>query len=294
LGTSSNGGLADNYNALSTANSSVSVTRRTLTATGNSNTVTYDGVTHSISGFSVLGLQGSDVPSDLSTIVATGASGLNAGTYTNQVSAGTEANYTVNTVNGSLVIDRRDISITGLTAADKAYDGNTSANITGASFDNVVAGDTLGLSGTGAFSDVAAGNNKTVTVYGVHLLGTDAANYRLAATSLTTFASIFALPTPTPQPQPGPTPAPAPAPAPGPTPSPGPFISVINPSLPNGGGGASSADAGSMAASLDNPFQLSTDTQGQCRLDNLDACGCDTAYPEPDLDICYQRFVSTP
>jgi hypothetical protein len=49
-----------------------------------------------------------------------------------------------------------------------------------------------------------------------------------------------------------------------------------------------------MTASLDNPFQLSTDDPGQCRVDNLEACGCDTTGPEPDLDICYQRFVSAP
>jgi hypothetical protein len=81
---------------------------------------------------------------------------------------------------------------------------------------------------------------------------------------------------------------------------PSPLIPVINPRLPNGGdggfafGGASAANGGGMAASLDNPFQLSTDDPGQCRADNLEACGCDTTGPEPDLDICYQRFVGMP
>jgi hypothetical protein len=304
LDASSNGGLADNYNAISATNSNTSVTRRTVTATGNSNTVTYDGVTHNISGFSVLGLQGSDVPSDLSTIVATGASGLNAGTYTNLVSAGTEANYTVNTVNGSLVIDRRDVSITGLTAADKAYDGNTSATITGGSFDNLVSGETLGLSGTGAFSSAAAGNNKTVTVTDAAALNQNNAiglwqNYRLLSTGpMTALASITGSSgnnnnnnnSNQPGPDSGnPTAALVPSSrAPGMT-YPPVEPTQLRPSLTWATRSPSPLEQTVIAVAANNPFMLSSGEPESTANDFNLVLACDNTGPEDGLKLCYER-----
>jgi hypothetical protein len=196
--------------------------------------------------------------------------------------------------NGFLTVEPLTVNPT-LSASDKTFDGNTSVTLSTSI--SGLSGDTLDFDQVSAsFDSASVGQDKTVTLYGVQLLGTDAANYRLASPTLTTLASILALPTPAPEPNPEPEPNPGPTPEP----KPSPFIPVINPSLPNGGGGgfgfggASPVDGGGMAASLDNPFQLSTDDPGQCRADNLEACGCDSTYPEPDLDICYQRFVSMP
>jgi hypothetical protein len=268
--------------------------------------VTYDGVAHSISGFTVLGLQGSDAASDLSTIVATGASGLNADTYINQVSAGTEANYTVNTVNGSLVIDRRDISITGITAADKAFDGNTSASITGASFDHVVAGETLGLSGTAEFSDSAVGNNKTVTVADVTTLTQSNAsglwqNYRLLSTGpMTALANISAAPSnsnsnSSNQPRPGvgvSVNAPElPAPR-----SRAPRLSIppveptqLRPSFTWVTRSPSPLAQTVIAVAPNNPFKLSSGEPGAAANDFAQFSACDNTGPENGLKLCYER-----
>jgi hypothetical protein len=193
LGASSNGGLADNYNAISATGSAITLTRIGASLTATAANFTYNGLTQQQSYTSSI-LAG-DVIS-----VSGLASVANAGTYTSAVSvSGLDAgNYTFSLTNADLVIDRRDISITGLTAANKAFDGNTSATITGGSFDNLVAGESLGLSGTGAFSDAAAGDNKTVTVPNVAALTQNNGiglwqNYRLLSTGpMTALASITA------------------------------------------------------------------------------------------------------
>jgi hypothetical protein len=117
----------------------------------------------------------------------------------------------VTVTQAQLRIARRDITLTSLTAADKTFDGNAVASINGASFGNLVAGQTLGLSGAGAFNDAQVGNNKTVTVTEVADLtqtnGTGGGrwqNYNLTTSgSFTTLASIqAAAPTPGPGPNP--------------------------------------------------------------------------------------------
>jgi hypothetical protein len=184
------------------------------------------------------------------------------------------------TIGGVLTVEPLTINPT-LLASNKTYDGNTSVSLRTSIAG--LSGDSLGFDHVSAsFDNANVGNNKTVTLFGVRLFGSDAANYRLASYSLNTFANILALSTPTSEPATNTSP----------------FIPVINPNPSSGGGfgfnEASPANDGDMAASLDNPFELSTDDPGQCRVDNLEACGCDTTGPEPDLDICYQRFVSMP
>ncbi|HVI56281.1 MAG TPA: YDG domain-containing protein [Luteibacter sp.] len=72
----------------------------------------------------------------------------------------------------------------GITANDKAYDGNTSATTQGV-LSGVLAGDSVSLSTVGAFSDRNVGNGKTVNVTGM-LGGDDAGNYILSWNPTTT------------------------------------------------------------------------------------------------------------
>ncbi len=90
----------------------------------------------------------------------------------------------------------RYITVSGITAADKTYDGNTNAsvNTTGAVIDNMVENDDLAVSATGKFTSADAGNNKTVNLV-VTLTGADAGNYDFTEESQTAAkASIIALP----------------------------------------------------------------------------------------------------
>ena len=77
-------GTDGNYN-LSFVDGSMLINKAALTATGNSTSVTYNGANQTVSGFTVSGLQGSDTVASLSSVVASGATGKNAGSYTNTV-----------------------------------------------------------------------------------------------------------------------------------------------------------------------------------------------------------------
>src|SRR6516164_5886226 len=95
------------------------------------------------------------------------------------------ANYTANTTaTAAADITARSLSVTA-TGINKAYDGTTSAtvNLT----DNRLAGDSFTTSFTSAsFVNKNVGAAKTVSVSGISLSGTDAANYAANATATAT------------------------------------------------------------------------------------------------------------
>lgn len=77
------------------------------------------------------------------------------------------------------------------TAMDKTYDTTTNATTT-TTLGGVITGDSVSVSGNGAFTDKNAGTNKTVTVNTIALSGTDAGNYVLNDMTDTTTATINA------------------------------------------------------------------------------------------------------
>ncbi|BBI99571.1 hypothetical protein FGKAn22_12640 [Ferrigenium kumadai] len=84
-------------------------------------------------------------------------------------------------------------AVTGITAANKVYDGTAGAtlNTAAAGFTGMIAGDLLSVTGaTGAFIDKNAAISKTVTISGIALAGIDAGNYTLGSTSASTVADI--------------------------------------------------------------------------------------------------------
>ena len=79
------------------------------------------------------------------------------------------------------------------TAKDRAYDGTTDAEIDTRTLDGVVGDDAVALDGgTATFDDAHVGTGKAVTGTGFALAGDDAPNYTLAASTLTTTATITA------------------------------------------------------------------------------------------------------
>lgn len=89
--------------------------------------------------------------------------------------------------NATANIEQR-VLVATVTVADKTYDGNTAAAVSGYSFDNLVSGETVALiNGTANFTDKNAGDNKTVVFANWAL---DDANYKLAAQPANTTANI--------------------------------------------------------------------------------------------------------
>jgi len=103
-------------------------------------------------------------------------------------------NYVVTTHSASGTITAKPLTVTGITAASKPWDGNTSAtlNTSGAALNGVVSGDSVGLdtsAAVGTYSSSAVGT-WTVQVSGLALTGADKTNYSLVQP--TTTASIGA------------------------------------------------------------------------------------------------------
>ena len=106
--------------------------------------------------------------------------------------AGETETYAPATADFELTINPKDVTITGLSASDKTYDGSTTAVVTGtAVVSGALDGDTVTVTaGTAAFADANAGAGKTVTFSGYSLSGADAANYNLTAQPADVTANI--------------------------------------------------------------------------------------------------------
>ena len=91
-------------------------------------------------------------------------------------------------------IARASITVSGLTAQNRTYDGTTAATVvtSGATLSGFISGDSLSVSATGTFDTRNAGTGKTVTISDLALQGGDAGNYVLAPTGqqATTTADI--------------------------------------------------------------------------------------------------------
>lgn len=92
-------------------------------------------------------------------------------------------NYAFSAVAESFAITPRAVTVSGITAADKTYNGSADAvlDVSGAVISGKAEGDELTVSADGTFDSKDVGTDKTVRISGLTLGGTSAGNYRLAA-----------------------------------------------------------------------------------------------------------------
>ena len=125
------------------------------------------------------------------------------GTYSQDIPTGTDAGaYTVwyqvigdenhnDTAPASVAvrIGQKPLTITGVTAASKLYDGTKNAGITSVTFDNVILNRDTDYNVTASFDDAGVGSGKNVTAT-VTLMGQAAKNYALEQSSFPATGSI--------------------------------------------------------------------------------------------------------
>lgn len=105
-------------------------------------------------------------------------------------------NYTLSAqpLSTTSTISQKAITVSGITASNKDYDGNISATLvyTNTVFNGIIAEDNLTVSATGTYSDKDVSTNKTVTISSITLGGEYAGNYKLATSGnqSTTTANI--------------------------------------------------------------------------------------------------------
>jgi len=181
-----NGG--NNYNVTFFTSNTGAIGTRSITVTAATNTKPYDGTTSAaaLPTITTGSLQGTDTAGFSETysdkIVATGKTLTPSGSV-NDGNSGN--NYAVTFLpNTTGVINAIALTVSA-TGVDKVYDGTTNATVTLS--DNRLLGDNFTDSYTTAsFADPNVGSNKTVSVSGIAITGTDATNYTANTTASTT------------------------------------------------------------------------------------------------------------
>ena len=117
--------------------------------------------------------------------------GTNAGAYTVWYRVIGDANHN-DTVPASVAVSigKKPLTITGVTAASKPYDGTTNAGITSVTFDGVTLNRGTDYNVTASFDEASVGNGKNITAT-VTLMGQTAKNYALEQSSFPTTGSII-------------------------------------------------------------------------------------------------------
>ena len=142
---------------------------------------TYTATAHAATGFAYGSGGISDIltPAVTFSYVGTGgtvygptaAAPINAGNYTVTASFAGNSSYNPATNTAIIVIQKANVS-GSFTAANKVYDGNTSATVLTRSLNGVLAADLNNVSltgGTATFATATIGNNKTVTLDWSHI-----------------------------------------------------------------------------------------------------------------------------
>ncbi|MDD2685529.1 MAG: YDG domain-containing protein, partial [Gallionella sp.] len=187
---------AGNYTISTQATTTADITAKALTVSGITATnKVYDGTTNaSINATGAI--YNGIIAGDIVTVgTASGAfADKNAGlgkavTITAGITGTDAGNYAITTQAATTAdIAQATLSVSGITAANKVYDGTTAAvlNVGGVSYSGIIAGDIVAVNATGGvFTDKNAGLGKTVTFAG-SLSGADAGNYVLTGQSSTT------------------------------------------------------------------------------------------------------------
>ncbi|MCG3656544.1 YDG domain-containing protein, partial [Aliarcobacter butzleri] len=198
---------ASNYNLTHTSTTTANISKADLTATLNDNSKTYDGTSYSGgNGITFNGFVNGETASLLNgTLNYSGTSqgAKDAGNYIISGSGLTSNNYNISFINGKLTINKKDLTISNITANNKTYDGTTTATLSNiGTLDGLVTGEDLVLNNPTSviFSSKDVADGITVTASGYTIADKDsfkASNYNLTHTSTTT-ANIVASVNPTP------------------------------------------------------------------------------------------------
>ena len=183
-------GTSGTLSALSTTYGTASGTT-SFTASGSA--LTTDITITAPAGFEISTVVGSGYASSLiltqtsGTVPATTlyvrlAATTAVGSYNGNIVLTSTGAATANIATVSSTVTPKALTITGIAAVSKIYNGNTTTSLTGtASVVGIVGTDNITLSGTptATFATAAVGNTKAVTVSGYSVTGTAASNYTL-------------------------------------------------------------------------------------------------------------------
>ncbi|GIS10675.1 MAG: hypothetical protein CM15mP114_14570 [Alphaproteobacteria bacterium] len=194
LADGSNGGLAANYSISAGQTTTANITAKSLTVSGiTASNKTYDGNTVATLDTGLVAYSGL-VGGDTFNGTYTGAfSDKNVGTgktvtITPSYSGADVSNYSItNHADVTANITAKSLTVSGVTASDKTYDGSVTAtmNSSSAVYSGFVNGDDFAASYSGVFANANVGTGKTVTITSSYS-GADVSNYNITDQTSTT------------------------------------------------------------------------------------------------------------
>ena len=191
--------VTGNYDISYIDNTTSTISKAALSVTAAQVSKTYDGSTTASGDAAVGTLAGRDAGEEASTTASLAFTDKNAGSNKTVRASGLKikdsdgadvtGNYDISYIdNTSSTISKKAITLSGITAANKTYDGRETATVLldKADFNGKVSGDDLKvISSSGSFADKNAGTDKTVNLTN-ELGGNDLGNYTIAEQKTTT------------------------------------------------------------------------------------------------------------
>jgi hypothetical protein len=118
--------------------------------------------------------------------VAAGSQTLNTAGLTLNNGTGLASDYTFSSGTHTATVTTKPLSISGITASNKVYDGTTTASVitAGTVYSGLISGDAVTVSSTGLFSDKSVANGKSVTLTNLYS-GADVSNYSIINQAIT-------------------------------------------------------------------------------------------------------------
>ena len=184
---------ASNYDFTNLVNGTLTINKANAIVTANSSNVTYNGITRTVSGFTVSTLKNGETASVLTGVTTSGGTGTNAGTYP-LIAAGDAANYNLTFVDGALTIGKAHLTVTASSDTRTYGAANPTLTATVTGFVNnevmvspgpggswgggVLTANTSGVTGAAAVTTTATATTGVGSVATVAAIGTLAAtNY---------------------------------------------------------------------------------------------------------------------
>jgi hypothetical protein len=181
-------GLTGNITAKSLTIGAATIASKVYDGTTTSGLVT-PGILSGFVGTQTVTATASGVYADAN--VGTGKTATITYTLANGTNGGLATNYSLVSGSGTGNITAKALTVSGATTANKVYDGNNIANVTGGTLVGIVGSDVVTLTQSGTFAQVGVGTNIAVASTST-IGGANASNYTLTQPTLS--ADITAKP----------------------------------------------------------------------------------------------------
>ncbi len=171
-------GLTSGNYSIAFNDGTLTINKADAIVTANSGSTVYNGLLQNVTGFTASGLVGGETASVLTGITTSGGTATNAGTYAHTI-GGTDGNYNLTFVDGSLIITPAPLAVTANNAS-KTYDGLAYSGGNGVSYSGFVNNETEAVLGGSLSYGGSSQGAKNANSYVITPSGLTSGNYTIS------------------------------------------------------------------------------------------------------------------